>query len=138
MHYVQKTTLSDEFMLDAIRLVKEQGYTRSEAARNPGIEPEILGRWIVEQDRNQADLKPGKPAGVLQDEVKHLREEKSKLKMEREVLVKAVALFVKEWKRRPEVGLIFHSDRGVQYASHEFQRLLKANGILGSMSRKGD
>ncbi|NBS15300.1 MAG: hypothetical protein EBT06_08860 [Gammaproteobacteria bacterium] len=32
----------------------------------------------------------------------------------------------------------FHSDRGVQYASHEFRRRLKANGILGSMRRKGD
>ena len=35
-------------------------------------------------------------------------------------------------------GLIHHSDRGVQYASNEFQSLLKANGIQCSMSRKGD
>ena len=40
--------------------------------------------------------------------------------------------------RRPEEGMIFHSDRGVQYASHEFRRLLIAKGILGSMSQKGD
>jgi hypothetical protein len=49
-----------------------------------------------------------------------------------------VALQMAIWTRRPEEGLIFHSDRGVQYASHEFRRRLKANGILGSMSRKGD
>ena len=48
------------------------------------------------------------------------------------------ALQMAIWNRRPENGLIFHSDRGVQDASHEFRRLLKANGILGSMSRKGD
>ena len=42
------------------------------------------------------------------------------------------------WTRRPEEGLIYHSDHGVQYASQDFRRLLKANGILGSMSRKGD
>ena len=35
-------------------------------------------------------------------------------------------------------GLIHHSDRGVQYASNEFQALLKTNGIQCSMSRKGD
>ena len=35
-------------------------------------------------------------------------------------------------------GLIHHSDRGVQYASNEFQALLKTNGIHCSMSRKGD
>ncbi len=37
-----------------------------------------------------------------------------------------------------ESELIHHSDRGVQYASHEFQALLKTNGIQCSMSRKGD
>jgi len=42
--------------------------------------------------------------------------------------------------RRPPKGqLIHHSDRGVvQYASHAFRKLLKAHGITGSMSRKGD
>jgi putative transposase len=35
-------------------------------------------------------------------------------------------------------GLIHHSDRGSQYASNEFQALLKANGVQCSMSRKGD
>ena len=34
--------------------------------------------------------------------------------------------------------LIHHSDRGVQYASNEFQALLKANDIRCSMSRKGN
>lgn len=48
------------------------------------------------------------------------------------------ALRMALWERRPAPGLMFHSDRGVQYASHEFQRLLKAHGIIGSMSRKGD
>ncbi|HIJ51374.1 MAG TPA: IS3 family transposase, partial [Nitrospinae bacterium] len=35
-------------------------------------------------------------------------------------------------------GLIHHSDRGVKYASNEFQTLLKANEIRCSMSRKGE
>ena len=42
------------------------------------------------------------------------------------------------WRRRPEAGLIHHSDRGSQYASNAFRRLLKAHGFKGSMSRKGD
>jgi Transposase and inactivated derivatives len=37
-----------------------------------------------------------------------------------------------------KVGVIVHSDRGVQYASEDYQRLLKANGLVCSMSRKGD
>jgi len=46
--------------------------------------------------------------------------------------------------RRPEVktgsaaGLIFHSDRGSQYASQEFAKVLKECGITPSMSRKGN
>ena len=41
-------------------------------------------------------------------------------------------------RRRPPKGqLIHHSDRGVQYASRAFRKLLEAHGIEGSMRRKG-
>jgi len=40
--------------------------------------------------------------------------------------------------QRPDAGLIHHSDRGVQYASHDYRAALAANGITASMSRKGD
>lgn len=40
--------------------------------------------------------------------------------------------------RNPDDGLIFHSDRGSQYASHDFRDLLENNGIIQSMSRKGN
>ena len=39
--------------------------------------------------------------------------------------------------RRPLPGLIFHSDRGTQYNSGEYQRLLDANGVAQSFSRPG-
>jgi putative transposase len=39
---------------------------------------------------------------------------------------------------RPTTGLIFHSDRGSQYCSHDFQQALTAWGIRSSMSRKGN
>ena len=42
------------------------------------------------------------------------------------------------WRRKPSAGLIFHSDRGSQYYSHDFQNLLKQHGIRSSMSLKGD
>ena len=40
--------------------------------------------------------------------------------------------------RRPEPGLLHHSDRGIQYASGDYQKLLDEHGIDCSMSRKGD
>ncbi|HSN22621.1 MAG TPA: IS3 family transposase [Methylomicrobium sp.] len=48
------------------------------------------------------------------------------------------ALAMAIWRRKPPRGLIFHSDRGSQYCSHDFQKLLKNHGMLSSMSRKGD
>lgn len=48
------------------------------------------------------------------------------------------ALLMAIGQRQPVAGLILHSDRGSQYASHEYQRLLKQHGIICSMSRKGN
>lgn len=39
--------------------------------------------------------------------------------------------------RKPAAGLIFHTDRGVEYGAHEVQNLLKQHGILSSMNRPG-
>lgn len=48
------------------------------------------------------------------------------------------ALRMAVWQRQPKPGLIVHSDRGSQYASKKYRRLLKAHQSTGSMSRKGD
>jgi putative transposase len=40
-------------------------------------------------------------------------------------------------QRKPKVGVIHHSDQGVQYTSKAYQQQLKDNGMLASMSRKG-
>ena len=49
----------------------------------------------------------------------------------------AAALAMALVHRRPPQGLIHHSDRGVQYASAAYRQLLKAQGVIASMSRKG-
>jgi len=41
-------------------------------------------------------------------------------------------------RRSPEPGLVHHSDRGIQYASHDYTALLKKHHIEISMSRKGN
>jgi transposase InsO family protein len=41
-------------------------------------------------------------------------------------------------RRRPPPGVVFHSDRGVQYACFDFRKELVAHGFTQSMSRKGD
>ena len=41
-------------------------------------------------------------------------------------------------ERQPAPGLVHHSDRGVQYASHDYTEMLKQHHATISMSRKGN
>jgi len=59
-----------------------------------------------------------------------------KPKMESELVIDALKM---AWfRRQPEEGVIFHSDRGRQYCSDEFKRCIAAFKMKSSMSRKGD
>jgi len=48
------------------------------------------------------------------------------------------ALYQAIGRRRPSSGCIFHSDRGIQYASTDFRDILKSYSFVQSMSRKGN
>jgi putative transposase len=48
------------------------------------------------------------------------------------------ALFRAIAAKKPAKGLIHHSDRGSQYCSHNYQKLLKQFGMVPSMSRNGN
>ncbi len=48
------------------------------------------------------------------------------------------ALQMAFWRRKPPPGLLHHSDRGSQYASHEYREHLAVMGMEQSMSRKGN
>ena len=55
-----------------------------------------------------------------------------KRKLVMDALQRAIAL------RQPPEGVIFHSDRGRQYCSHDYQKLLRTHGFKASMSGKGN
>lgn len=48
------------------------------------------------------------------------------------------ALQMALWRRKMPRGVIVHSDRGSQYCSHDYQQLLAHNGLICSMSKRGD
>lgn len=54
----------------------------------------------------------------------------------RELAMDALRMAIRQ--RKPAAGLLHHSDRGVQYASNDYQKLLGQHGMICSMSRKGD
>jgi len=90
---------SKQFKIDAVKLVTEQGYKVSEAARNLGIHHSSLRHWKkqLETDGNQSF--PGKGHMTSdKEELYRLRKEVKKLQMEREILKKAAAFFANEPK----------------------------------------
>ncbi|GAA3938714.1 hypothetical protein GCM10022277_38540 [Litoribacillus peritrichatus] len=90
---------SKEFKLDAISLVLEQGYSRSEAARSLGINANMLGRWIKESEADDALAFRGN--GKLtpdQEEIRKLKAQVKRLEMEKQILKEATVFFAKETK----------------------------------------
>ena len=88
---------SKQFKTDAVKLVTEQDFNVSEAARNLGIHHSSLRRWKreLESDGNQAF--PGKGnLSAEKQELDRLRKENKRLRMEREILKKATAFYAKE------------------------------------------
>ena len=56
--------------------------------------------------------------------------------LERSLVIEALQMALHS--RRPEAGLLCHSDRGSQYASDDYQKALQKAGAICSMSRKGN
>lgn len=89
-----RRTFSDEFKRDAVSLVTGQGYSFAEASRSLGLHPNLIRNWkqkFMSENNDQAVLSEDEKA-----ELKRLREENRKLRMERDILKKATAFFAKE------------------------------------------
>jgi transposase len=88
---------SKQYKVDAVKLVTEQGYRVSEAARNLGIHHSSLRRWKEQLETNGSQAFPGKGHMTPEkEELYRLRKENKRLRMEREILKKAAAFFAKE------------------------------------------
>jgi transposase-like protein len=83
-----------EFKLSAVKLVNEQGYTQTQAAKSLGVDPKSIRDWM-ELFSAETDVVPGSQA-ALQAELRQLRKQNAQLLMEREILKKAAAFFARE------------------------------------------
>jgi transposase len=84
---------TDEFKAEAVKLVVEEGYSISQAARNLDINTNMLTRWKNELTGKSARRKQ---AADDKEEIQQLREEVRRLKLEGEILKKATAFFANE------------------------------------------
>jgi transposase-like protein len=91
-----RRTFSREYKLAAVKKVIEQGLTYCEVARDLGIGDALIHSWrkAFETDGTlQAEVTQ---SPTVEAELKRLRQENRQLKMERDILKKATAFFVKE------------------------------------------
>jgi transposase len=90
----KRRNYTDEFKREAIRLVTEHGYGVSETARNLGLNSTMLGRWKREFETKQSVAFPGNGRLPLdKEELYRLRDENKRLRMERDILKKALGFF---------------------------------------------
>jgi transposase len=93
-----RRSFTREFKVQAVRMVGEAGRRLSEVARDLELDPKLIRRWreALEQETKKevSEAFPGK--GHLQpepEEVRRLQRENARLREEREILKKALAIF---------------------------------------------
>jgi transposase len=91
-----KKKYSQEFKAEAVKLVLEQGLTRAQVTKDLDLPNGVVGRWI--RDLNEASVNS---SGLVQincssntsPEVALLQKENRRLRMERDILKKAITFF---------------------------------------------
>src|SRR4051812_41206749 len=92
-----RRTFTREFKIEAVKLIDEKGYSVAEAARSLDIHENLLRSWrtILQAEGDQAF--PGQGClPAIEEELRRLRAENKRLLLERDILKKATAFFVRE------------------------------------------
>lgn len=97
----RRRSFSEEFKREAVRLVRQEGQSLSSVARDLELDPKMLRRWRRELEQDGESAFPGNGHQKPElEEVHRLRREVERLKMEREILKKALTIFSEESPRR--------------------------------------
>ena len=87
---------TDEFKLEAVRLIGESGRPVAQVARELGISDNVLYRWRTEQRYVESQGGTRQSVRAEQDELTRLKRENETLRKERDFLRRAAAFFAKE------------------------------------------
>ncbi len=99
MKRIPRRIFTEEFKLEAIKLVTKQGLSIAEVGRKLDIATTSLRTWLEQQERGK--LRASLGASKLtpdQQRIRELERELAIAKMERDILKKATAFFAKESK----------------------------------------
>jgi transposase len=93
----QRRTYTAEFKREAVRLLAEHGYGVAQAARHLGLNTNMLRRWKREIEGEKRPAFPGNGRiSPEQEDLYRLREENTRVRMERDILKKALGFFASE------------------------------------------
>jgi len=89
-----RRTFAREFKEEAVRMVTEGGHRLSQVARDLDLAPKLLRRWREELKQEGEQAFPGKGHQKPEDEeLRRLKRDNERLREEREILKKALAIF---------------------------------------------
>ena len=92
----QRRSFNQEFKLEAVKLVKTGGLSISAAATDLGICETSLRRWVHQYEVDRGGGSDGAMTSDEKEELRRLRRDNRRLRMEREVLKKATVFFARE------------------------------------------
>jgi transposase len=88
---------TDEFKREAVKLATRPGVTVTTVARELGVERSVLRAWVRKTEEGRYEPTPGKALkSDSQAENEQLRRELARVKMERDILKKALGYFAKD------------------------------------------
>lgn len=90
----KRRRFSQEFKIEAVRMVVEQGRDLYDVCKDLEIRPDMVRKWIKKFENDGMHAFPGSGRLKPEDEEnRRLRRENERLRMERDILKKAVAIF---------------------------------------------
>lgn len=95
----KRRAFDDSFKLEVVKMIKDQGLTVQQVARDLGIGETAIRRWVQQYEAEvlgQAGI--GKPLTAEQQRIRQLELENRQLKMDNDILKKATAFFARELK----------------------------------------
>ena len=92
----KRRSFSEEFKLEAARLVREGKRSIASVARELDVYESSLGRWVKQYDIDEGQGPEGALTTAEREELRRLRRENRQLREDREILGKATAFFAKE------------------------------------------
>lgn len=112
-----RTKYTQAYRDEAVELVLSSGRPIAEIARDLGINEATLGNWVHRSKKSGKSVEKDKPLDIDERaELKELREENRRLKMERDFLKKAAAWFASESKLSSRSSAISRSRTAASHA----------------------